>query len=153
MCSENRVSKACQKRKKYQIATDFGQSVLKDDECLASFFKESKKIKDDTINKTASEIEIEKESQSQWNQTIQGTTLRSQQGKKKAVRFTKQQIVVMIECYKKGKDLSKHYTPAMCQKQMKLHAEIGPQNTLTENQIWSFWSRHHRSQTRQNNTT
>ena len=63
MCSENRVSKACQKRKKSQIPTDFGQSVLKDDECLASFFKESKKIKDDTINKTASEIEIEKRKQ------------------------------------------------------------------------------------------
>lgn len=38
--------------------------MLKDDECLAFFFEESKKIKDDTINKTASEIEIEKESQS-----------------------------------------------------------------------------------------
>ena len=149
----HRESKACHKRKKSQRANDIGQSVLKDDEYLASSLEKAKKFKHDTINKTASKIETEKESQSQWNLTIQGTALKSQQGKKKAVRFTKQQIAVMIDCYDKGKDLSKRYTPAMCQKEMKLHAEIGPQNILTENQIRSFWSRHHRSQIRQNNTT
>lgn len=56
-----------------------------------------------TVNKTVAEIEIEKESQSQWNLTIQGTALKRQQGKKKAVCFTKRQIhvAVMIDCYNK----------------------------------------------------
>ena len=146
-------SKRCQRRKKSRRATDIGQSVLKDEECLASSLQKAKKFKHITVNKSVSEIEIEKERQSQWNLTIQGTALKRQQGKKKAVRFTKQQIALMIHCYDKGKDLSKRYTPAMCQKEMKSHAEIGPQNVLTENQIRSFWSRHHRSQTRQNNET
>ena len=38
-------------------------------------------------------------------------------------------------------------------KKMKLHTEIDPQNILTENQTWLFWSGHHRSQTRQNSST
>ena len=134
----HRESKACQKRKKSQRATDSGQSVLKDDECLASSLEKAKKFKHDTVNKTVSEIEIEKESESQWNLTIQGTALKSQQGKKTAVRFTKHQIAVMIDCYNKGKDLSKRYTPAMCQKELKSHLKIGPQNMLTEIQIRSF---------------
>ena len=146
-------SKKCQRRKKSRRATNIGQSVLKDEECLASSLQKAKKFKHITVNKSVSEIEIEKERQSQWNLTIQGTALKRQQGKKKAVRFTKQQIALMIHCYDKGKDLSKRYTPAMCQKEMKSHAETGPQNVLTENQIRSFWSRHHRSQTRQNNET
>ena len=80
---------------------------------------------------------------------IQGKALKSHQGKRKTVQFSKQQISVMIECYDKGKDLSKRYTPAMCQKEMRSNPEIGPGNTLTESQIRSSWSRHHRSQ---NNT-
>ena len=44
--------------------------MLKDDEYLASSLEKAKKFKHDTINKTASKIEIEKESQSQWNLTI-----------------------------------------------------------------------------------
>ena len=56
----HRESKACQKRKKSQRATDIGQSVLKDDECLASSLEKAKKFKHETVNKTASEIEIEK---------------------------------------------------------------------------------------------
>ena len=134
----HRESKKCQKRKKSQRATDIGHSVLKDDECLASSLEKAKKFKHNTVNNTVAEIEIVKESQSQWNLTIQGTALKRQQGKKKAVRFTTQQIAVMIDCYNKGKDLSKRYTPAMCQKEMKLHTEIGPENILTENQIRSY---------------
>ena len=45
--------------------------------------------------------------------------------------FKRQQNAVMIDCYNKGKDLSKCYPRAMCQKEMKSHAEIGPQNILT----------------------
>ena len=47
------------------------------------FFRESKTLKHDTVNKTASEIEIEKESQSQWNLTTQETALKILQGNKK----------------------------------------------------------------------
>ena len=77
----HRESKRCQKRKKSQRATDIGHSVLKDDECLASSLEKAKKFKYNTVNKTVAEIEIEKESQSQWNLTIQGTALKQQQEK------------------------------------------------------------------------
>ena len=40
-------------------------------------------MKHDTVNKTASEIEIEKESQSQWNLTTQETAPKILQGNKK----------------------------------------------------------------------
>ena len=50
----HRKSKACQKRKNSQRATDIGQTVLKDDKSLASSLGKAKKITHDIINKTAS---------------------------------------------------------------------------------------------------
>ena len=40
----HRESKGCRKRKKSERATDIGQNVLKDDECLASSLENAKKI-------------------------------------------------------------------------------------------------------------
>lgn len=142
-------SNICQKCQKSKRALATGQNLIRDDETLASSLQKAKRFKDLAINKSDAEVNTEKQCQNQWNKMIQGKALKSHQGKRKTVRFSKQQIAVMIECYDKGKDLSKRYTPAMCQKEMRSNPEIGPENTLTESQIRSFWSRHHRSQ---NNT-
>ena len=147
----HKESKVCKNRQKTKRALAAGQNVIKEDEIVNLSLQKAKRFKDPIVDKSDAEINLEKENQSQWNKIIQGNALKSHQPKKKSVRFSKLQISVMIKCYDKGKDLSKRYTPAMCQKEMRAHPELGPQNTLTENQIKSFWSRHHRAQTKQNN--
>ena len=142
----HKESKVCKNRQKTKRALGAGQNVIKEDEIINLSLP-----KDPIVDKSDAEVNLEKENQSQWNKIIQGTALKSHQPKKKSVRFSKLQISVIIKCYDKGKDLSKRYTPAMCQKEMRAHPELAPQNTLTENQIKSFWSRHHRAQTKQNN--
>ena len=139
----HKESKVCKNRQKTKRALAAGQNVIKEDEIVNLSLQKAKRFKDPIVDKSDAEINLEKENQSQWNKIIQGTALKSHQPKKKSVRFSKQSD--------KGKDLSKRYTPAMCQKEMRAHPELGPQNTLTENQIKSFWSRHHRAQTKQNN--
>jgi len=64
---------------------------------------------------------------------------------KTAKRFTEIQKQVMIQCYNVGvNSKAKRFTAEMCQKEMAKHPEIGRENTLTETQIKSFWSCHHR---------
>ena len=147
----HKESKVRKNRQKTKRALAAGQNVIKEDKIVNLSLQKAKRFKDPIVDKSDAEVNLEKENQSQWNKIIQGTALKSHQPKKKSVRFSKLQISVMIKCYDKGKDLSKRYTPAMCQKEMRAHPELGPQNTLTENQIKSSWSRHHRAQTKQNN--
>ena len=144
-------SKVCKNRQKTKRALAAGQNVIKEDEIVNLSLQKAKRFKDPIVDKSDAKVNLEKENQSQWNKIIQGTALKSHQPMKKSVRFSKLQISVMIKCYDKGKDLSKRYTPAMCQKEMRAHPELGPQNTITENQIKSFWNRHDRAQTKQNN--
>ena len=111
-------SNICQKCQKSKRALATGQNLIRDDVTLASSLQKAKRFKDLAINKSNAEVNTEKQCQNQWNKMIQGKALKSHQGKRKTVPFSKQQIAVTIECYDKGKDLSKRYTPAMCQKEM-----------------------------------
>ena len=112
----HKESKVCKNRQKTKRALAAGQNVIKEDEIVNLSLQKAKRFKDRIVDKSDAEVNLEKENQSQWNKIIQGTALKSHQPKKKSVRFSKLQISVMIKCYDKGKDLSKRYTPAMCQK-------------------------------------
>lgn len=127
---KHKESKVCIKRQKSKRALAVGQNILRYDKMLNSSLQRAERYKHQTTNKSDAAVNLQKQNQSQWNKIIHGTALRSHQGKKKSVRFSRLQIAVMIDCYDKGKDLSKRYTPAMCQREMRSHPELGPENTL-----------------------
>ena len=112
---------------------------------LGTSIKQAKQLQDIEFDKSQAQLEKELESQNKWNILIRGSALKSQQPKRSAIRFNKYQIEVMVDCYNKGQDKSKRYTPHQCQVEMGKHLNLTPKDVLSESQIRSYWSRYHRN--------
>ena len=140
--SNHRGSVTC-KRKQQQ--KHYGQQDIEETTTLGASIKRARQAQDLEIDKSEKQLEKEVGSQSKWNTAIRGSALKSQQPKKSSTRFNKYQIEVMVDCYNKGKDKSKRYTPQQCQTEMKKHTHLTSDHVLRENQIRSYWSWYYRN--------
>ena len=136
----HRRSGACKRKQQKN-----GNHPVEETTILGASIKRARQAQDLEIDKSEMQLKKEAESQGEWDMTIKGSALKSQQPKRASTRFNKYQIEVMVDCYNKGKNRSTRYTPQQCQAEMKKHPRLTPRDVLHENQIRSYWSRYHRS--------
>ena len=113
---------------------------------INSSIKRAKQMQDMQLEKERSSSDGDTELQNMWIKQLKGSALKSQQPRKPSIRFNQHQINIMVQCYNEGKNKGKRFTPQQSQAAMRNCDSLSSNEVLSESQIRSFWSRHHKNQ-------